>query len=541
MIEVAQLVYGNIERAGPSNRGGYRTLRHTSALLSPVDTAGIERHLFLSPGATSCSKRVCFRLSEGRLALGEITPSPVQDAFGREGSYVAHVLVFERKQLPKVSQVIFRLLETYPFIRSSADVWRNAAGDEQEIEAAALEVPAPCQQLFDCRWDPQALAPILELCLTANREHLSAAPIVVIGDSTQVFSFLSLVAQLLPDRIVPTCTFDTCFLGGNRVLTPYRFYGLPTHAKRLPNQWIVDTRARTIQGDVGRGPDSVYVQWYRSRLRTTNGVKHVQCHRNAFYQLMRWAADRSEVVKPPVSLCSPLLRSAAPLLRRQAYDRLRRRLAERFPSDVVEIPLRQLRGDAFALLHAALAGLDAQEVLASIRRDALQREACRLSPASMQLIAQQSVAVGDWGMLALCGMWLRDAELMRQGVKNMDDVTYVESLPVLLRGTSDYAPLIDGRRIDRLCAAAEHLARSDGIHAGRWILALCQSGLAERVASFVTQLPAHSRREFENIQLSMGSTVRIPETVGEDLDRRSGQGVRRTLLTRLFARWGRWP
>jgi len=352
-LEALQHIYSNVEAdQSPAGRGGFQTL-FASAGLTRDEISEIEERVVYFADEESPEKRVFHALSSGRVTLSHITPLRGKDMHGRGGRYLAHTLVFEQEAFEAEAGTPFAIFRSFPFV-ATVDA-ALAAGDTVTGQVPAVRVAVPRAGDAAVRaaseWPPEALASLATLAIRAGAfagEHVSVA---FTGAPAEVESALEVACLALPNQLVPLCSFDTHFHGGNLAATYFWGIGV-AQPSRNPRVHNVDASGRSVGDTSDAVPTAPYERWVARTIERRDFPAPEPTRKLAF-AVCEWLDGRADACPdPPSDLLSALFEAAPEAVR----QKLALQLAEHLP------PLLAPRAQ-----QCILADLDANALYALLR------------------------------------------------------------------------------------------------------------------------------------------------------------------------------
>lgn len=333
-ITAAQLLYTNVEKdRSPRKLSGFQTLFYSQSRLSEAEVDAIEPRLFYAPGAGNPPKGVFFPLGSDRLVLARIVPLADADAFGRKGRYLAHALVFDRRDWIAEGLDPIALLQGLPFLTTVEQAL--AAGDRASGDIAPLTLTPATTSAPRRQWPVAALQRLTLHALRAEAMAGERQALALIGPPAEVEQALAEVLMAVPAALRPACSFDSFFHEGNFVATPFWVVGLPETPP--PGRFIrVDVVRRAfLDDDAPPVPRTAYENWAMARLQDPEpGIEH---ERETAYSLCRWLEGTLPVTDLPEELPESVLAAvfrAAPV---QAERRVYERLTDTLPAVLTDI------------------------------------------------------------------------------------------------------------------------------------------------------------------------------------------------------------
>lgn len=308
-LTAAQLVFGNVEREqSPNHTGGFQTIFYTHERLTQAEVEHIEPRLFYLPGEQNPIKRVFFWLTTGKYVLGQITPVPDRDLFGRTGSYLAHCLVFEAADFDAAGAPVSDIFRKTTFL-SDMDTALNAG------DPATGHIPPVTIHLTENHtntalaaltgWAPGELKQLLLLALQADRLASELRSVELVGTQTEIESALDIALACVPPQMIKHCSFDTWFRGGNPVIVSCWAVagGIPSSRRAA----TVDATRRTVSIDPALSPRNTFERWVCAMI--DRGQTHtIFQHRLEAFRLCSWL-DSQNASPPPAAAFPPLANS----------------------------------------------------------------------------------------------------------------------------------------------------------------------------------------------------------------------------------------
>ncbi|MGH8550659.1 MAG: hypothetical protein ACRERU_19065 [Methylococcales bacterium] len=332
-ISAAQLIYANVEKdRSPHRRGGFQTLYYSQSRLGETQVDAIEPRLFYAHGAGNPPKGLFFPLGQKQLVLARIVPLEDVDAFGREGRYLAHALVFERSDWIAESLDPITLLQRLPFLTDLDQAL--ASGDEASGDIEPLDLTLAATKSLQTRWPVAVLQRLTLYALRAEAIARERRALALIGPPAGVEQALAEVLRAVPVALNPTCSFDSFFYGGNFTATPFWAVGLPEAPP--PGRFIrVDVTKRAFFDDeaapVAR---SAFECWVVARLQ--DGEPGLEHEREIAYDLCRWLEGTLPIAALPTEVPEPVLTAVFHAAPAQAKERVYERLTHTLPEVLAE-------------------------------------------------------------------------------------------------------------------------------------------------------------------------------------------------------------
>lgn len=431
-ITAAQLLYTNVEKdRSPRKLSGFQTLFYSQSRLSEAEVDAIEPRLFYAPGTGNPPKSLFFPLGPDRLVLARIVPLPDTDAFGRKGRYLAHALVFDRRDWIAEGLDPIALLQGLPFLTTVEQAL--AAGDRASGDIPPLTLTPAATSAPPRPWPVAALQHLTLHALRAEAMVGERQALALIGPPAEVEQVLAEVLMAVPAALRPACSFDSFFHEGNLVATPFWAVGLPEAPP--PGRFIrVDVARRAfLDHDAPPLPCTAFENWAVARLQDPEpGIEH---ERETAYSLCRWLEGTLSITALPEDVPERVLGAVFRAAPAQAERRVHERLTHTLPAvlaDIVWADVQPHRTDRER--YAELRQGFAPPVLAEWLWTRLTRPGAKPPPSTVQRALTEWLQNHPHQPLALLSLiWNGQWPALQAELARLEPAAYEALLPLLLR------------------------------------------------------------------------------------------------------------
>lgn len=254
-IIAGQHIYGNAEKAdSPSNTGGFQTLYYSKDLLSLSEADEIERRLGYYSSEDNPEKLIFFRMGE-KYVTTRIIPLEDVDKFGRKGAYIAHSFVFLESDFARINHnpfVIFGLFQDH-FVKTLSEALSLGKKGDQNIPPAEFLISPERISTFETEmsdliksWKTDEIRKLVSLAFNETNLKNESRSFIISGTQRGIRNTLMAVFSLIPDKIRPSCSFDTYFSGCNPVATRYWVYCYPNAPHISPQLILANAETATV-------------------------------------------------------------------------------------------------------------------------------------------------------------------------------------------------------------------------------------------------------------------------------------------------------
>jgi hypothetical protein len=437
-LRLWQHIYGNVEREdSPRRQGGFQTLFCSRDRLSERDVESWESRFLLKrdPTAPQRSKRLFFTTDTDLAVVAQVTAIEQPDRAGRGGRVVAHALVGDLRELQGHVGCLLHVLRDYPFVTSIHQALE--LGDRRTGDIASVELPLPAtepDQIVDVPdWPVAELRHLILLALQAQQRRAERSIVALIGTPQQVDRAIATALLAVPDRLLPQCSFDTYFYGGNPTSDYFWAVGLP-EAPGSSRYTCFDARTlRRISGSPP-APETSYQRWLMPRLQPDSVHALAQIKEVAF-RLGEWLDGRLEDpfprCPPPLELTRSMLQDAPARVAKQIQTQLRRQL----PPEIAARVYRRIWPGTIdrTLLEGLFVGFTPAWLLERLLESYQEDQFRRPSQQEVRIVGRllRQYPHPRWQLVYAC--WTNQMDLLRDGLDELDDTAYREFLQVAFR------------------------------------------------------------------------------------------------------------
>ena len=262
-----QHIYSNVEASqSPSGKGGFQTLFYTHDGLSQEDVRFIEKRVFYLPGDNKPTKRIFCTLPNGHIVLGAVVPIKGKDSAGRTGRHLAHSFILPRLVFQEHILSVIDFLRLAPFAVTLDQVFAEGDYDTGSIPPKRISVSSS-RRISSSTWDIPDLLRLLHLALNAESRAKETKSVALVGTIEKIEETLAAASILLPEVILPRCTFDTVFQNGGNVRHTYYWAVGYDRTPRQQTLAAVNVEAASLNDSIAVQELSTYEQWIAGCIR----------------------------------------------------------------------------------------------------------------------------------------------------------------------------------------------------------------------------------------------------------------------------------
>lgn len=262
-----QHIYSNVEASqSPSGKGGFQTLFYSHDGLSQEDVRFIERRVFYLPGDQKPTKRIFCVLPNGNLVFSAVVPLEGKDSAGRSGRHLAHSFILPQSEFQNNILCIVDFLKSAPFAVNLEQVFSDGDSETGNISKKTISVsPTRCTGLT--RWDTPDLLRLLHLAINAEARSKETKAVAFVGSTEIIEETLAASSILLPDTLLPLCTFDTVFQNGGNVRHTYYWAVGFDRTPRQQTLTAINLQSDSLSDSIPLNDLSTYEQWIAGCIR----------------------------------------------------------------------------------------------------------------------------------------------------------------------------------------------------------------------------------------------------------------------------------
>ncbi|GEM_PF-5495111 len=336
-LTAKHVIFSRIEYAySPNRRSGYQVFYATPSL-SQSDVDFIEKRVqcFQAPHINSIRYQY-FVLGSGNVAITHsksLTPDmpkyqEVIDGAGREGAFIAHVLVLSRNQFEQLQNNPFIVIDNVDFIQTIDELLNHQDNPEEGIaiyaDAVKPSLPAPSV------WTSEHIKTLYELSLARVKDQtllLKGAT----EDTLQIIRHAVLLANLQKRAML---TFDTV---ADHCSPPKQVYWAVGSSSSLKRAYFVDIDVQNPQLSsliTSPSESDIYDNWIRGVVKKNSTIAPQVLKSIPHVQAISIAFDNRQAL--PKSADNELLESII----RHNYELIQKHLSDAL-SDLVSLNIRQ--------------------------------------------------------------------------------------------------------------------------------------------------------------------------------------------------------
>jgi len=502
-IEAGQHIYANVEaEQSPQKLGGFQTLFHTQGFLTEAEVEELESHLVYFQPEVNPVKRLFFRLSGGKVVVGQIVSLAGADRLGRTGRYLAHSLVFSAEDFTSAGLDPFQVFACFQFIATVEEAWRLSEGLSGNIGLARLELGQQ-QEAWDLKaakpWPRAELKKLVSIALRAPELAQERKMVAFVGSPRSIEEALAAAFIGLPTSLRPACSFDTHFAGCNPVRLYYwaaGFFNRPVGGEFL----VVEVEGKKVEVQEQR-PETPYERWLEAMLEAWK-LDFVVRHRDSAHRLCSWLQGHGEMPKTDdieTEVVESVFLANPTELRGRVRERLNKQVSPVLADLVVEAIC--MRGKPAEILSGLRNGFDLGEVV-SVLWSRYEKEKFRVPERSeLQALAKllEKKPNSRLELVWLC--WAGERELFRGRLVRAEEGEYRWFVELALGHRLVKDPLV-------LLVRGKGRAFLDVLIGSRWEIGLknlIEALLAEGEEGVLDGLvPFISKRPFGELKKTLG-------------------------------------
>ena len=272
-VSLPQHIYSCIRRdQSPRQVSGFQTLGVTREQISDRDVRAIEQRARYHITPSSPTKRMCYQLPSGSVAMGSICPIPDLDEHGRGGNFLMHTLVAPPGIWQSLAAGPFGVFQAEPFGCSLSKVLEEVTartGDLAPLSVAVADEPWDYSSMLDSMgWSEQFILDLAHIVVLRQLPYERQLPIVVSGPSTLTMPLFALLMALIPSTERKGYSFDT-YASGCRWSRDTFFWAVAGLAgTEIPRgAWVIDPKQQTVTLDPGSTREvTPYERWIKRSI-----------------------------------------------------------------------------------------------------------------------------------------------------------------------------------------------------------------------------------------------------------------------------------
>ena len=282
-----QHIYSNVEASdSPSGKGGFQTLFYSREGLSQEDVRHIEKRVFYLPGDAKPTKRIFFTLPEGHVVLGAVVPLEGRDSAGRTGRHLAHCFIIPRSTFEAHPYNVVAFLRSASFYTTLEEVFQNGDATTGNMPAKRIQVIAP-SEARSSRWNVEDMLRLLHMAYQAESRAKNGKSLAFIGSTELIEETLMAALTMLPNPLLPWCSFDTVFQNGGNIRHTYYWATGLDRSPRQQTMTTVDVTASSLAQSIPVDQRSVYEQW-AVETASDGGIDRVVAFKEQAYPLCKY-------------------------------------------------------------------------------------------------------------------------------------------------------------------------------------------------------------------------------------------------------------
>lgn len=263
VLRPKQMIFTRVEpEYSPRHRSGYQTVYHSPAL-STTDVKAIEKRVqcFHSKDS-SLVRHQFFSLDSGQVVLTHsvtIDSHPqIVDKNRRRGVFLAHCLIFTRREFDKADNNPFKIFDAFTFLDDAETMVREFNQTKGKEPTCRIELERGLRSSGSESWSAEAH----KLVTLAEQGAIKAKSqsILFYGSENEIDEALRAVFDVVPKRTRLACSFDTHI---ERCMTPRGLYWAVGAPSRQGGSYIYINAASRQVGKFEAAPDTsdMYIAW----------------------------------------------------------------------------------------------------------------------------------------------------------------------------------------------------------------------------------------------------------------------------------------
>jgi hypothetical protein len=518
-VQASQHLYANVEAdQSPRGRGGFQTLFHTQSELTESEISEMEGRLPYYPSESEPVKRLFFRLSTGKVVVGQIVPLKETDSAGRKGRYLAHSLLFAPEEFARLDADPFRVLRHFRFATSVREALDRGDFRAGNAEAAILDLPAEAPLGSQSRrtWALPDLARLVLLALRAQSLAAERVPVAFLGRPEEVEGAVATAWPAIPTPLRTHCSFDTYFYRCNLVATFYWGVGLLDEPAN-PNLPVVEAAGRTVRKAAITDPGTAYERWIIAAVESGH-LLQASRHRDLAFAVCRFLEGQDYEPSQLDSAAAEMVQSVFETSLELVRDRLQAKIGELLPPKLAGRAFEHVRPrlGATQVWDRLRQGFEVPELLEALHASYESQQFSRPDGAERTELGQLLATREHRGLALLLACWSGRKEQLRVQLSALEEGEYREFVHSALshRLTDPWTLLVEGRGQAFVSAYFAATPRDK-----REVPALVEALLATRNADCLPQLRQPlselSARELRRVAGIVAEDTTVPPAFGE--------------------------
>ena len=534
-ITAWQHIYSNVEASqSPSGKGGFQTLFYSHEGLSQEDVRFIEKRVFYLPGDLKPTKRIFSTLPGGHIVVSSVVPLQGRDAAGRTGRHLAHSFILPRPAFQENILSIIDFLRSAPFLHTLDQVFAEGDSNTGSIPSKVISV-SPKRRTSSTKWDIPDILRLLHLALNAEARAKETKSVALVGSTEMIEETLAATSILLPDVLLPHCTFDTVFQNGGNVRHTYYWAVGYDRTPRQQTLTSVNVESNSLADSISLDDLSTYEQWIAGCIRQKSLQEAIKL-KDIVFPMCLFLEGKGKKTAPrnvPEWITEQLMLIAETPIKTQLRDRMDVVLPAQLGEQIFERVYQNLTPQA--TIHALEQGFNVDHLLPALlttyKASGLQKPG-----RSERSTLEEVLHTHSHSFLSLVlACWNNEMEDVHSKLNLLDDASYADFLNLALSNNiASQKDLLIPRRTTAFVRVLAMQNNFEGKHLIALAKDLIDAGTEREIGNLAPYLNTLKRKELKSLKKLLDRTEVVSSIVLEIEELLDREDSNKGLFRRLF-------